>query len=83
MLQFGFDVRLVNMIMLCVTSVQYSILVSGVTVGPVIPHHCLRQCDLLSPYLYILYVLKLCHLLFFLLKGGVQTQKITQYSNFI
>lgn len=52
MLQFGFDVRLVNMIMLCVTSVQYSILVSGVTVGPVIPHHCLRQCDLVTFSLY-------------------------------
>nr|KYP60371.1 hypothetical protein KK1_022773 [Cajanus cajan] len=40
---------------LCMTSVNFSILMNGETSEPVIPTHGLRHSDPLSPYLFILY----------------------------
>ncbi|XP_019171125.1 PREDICTED: uncharacterized protein LOC109166688 [Ipomoea nil] len=39
----GFDVRWVNLIMLCVTTVSYNIMVNGVSSGSVLPTRGLRQ----------------------------------------
>lgn len=54
LLKFGFHSDWVNMIMMCIFTVSYSILVNDALVGPINPHRGLRHGDLLSPYLFYL-----------------------------
>ncbi|XP_043699944.1 uncharacterized protein LOC122650608 [Telopea speciosissima] len=53
-LKMGFSTHWVNMVMACVSSVSYHILINGAPRGTVIPSQVIRQGDPLSPTLFIL-----------------------------
>lgn len=80
--RFGFAERWIQWVMMCVSSVNYSIFVKADSVGPIQPGRGLRQGDPLSPYLFIL----ISEGLFALIKGvmarsGIHGVKISDEGN--
>ena len=54
MIKMGFERRWVNLIMTCILSVRYAVIVNGSPVGDIRPTRGIRQRDPLSPYLFLL-----------------------------
>jgi hypothetical protein len=54
MKKLGFDDRWVQLVMSCVRSVSYSVVVNGHLVGNILPSRGIRQGDPISPYLFLL-----------------------------
>lgn len=59
----GFDERWIRLIMSCITSVSYSVLINGSPESYILPQRGIRQGDPLSPYLFILCAEVLSHMM--------------------
>jgi hypothetical protein len=56
MKRMGFDDRWIRLILMCVSSATYSVIVNGTPTGEIISTRGIRQGDYISPYLFLLCV---------------------------
>jgi hypothetical protein len=61
--KMGFVPLWIKLIMMCVSSVHYVVLVNGIPTGRILPTRGIRQGDPLSPYLFLICVEVLSSLL--------------------
>ena len=54
MRKMGFDENWINLVMKCISTMSYSVIIKGTTYGNIIPTRELRQGNPLSPYLFLL-----------------------------
>jgi hypothetical protein len=59
----GFAPQWIKLVMMCVSTVNYMVLVNGIPTGRIIPTRGIRQGDPISPYLFIICVKVLSSLL--------------------
>ncbi|CAL8992150.1 unnamed protein product [Prunus brigantina] len=64
LVELGLPKATIQLIMLSVSSVSYQICVDGELTEPFQPRNCIRQGDPFSPYLFVLCVEKLSHIIF-------------------
>lgn len=54
MQKMGFHEKCISLMMMCVTTMSYSVLINNKPKGTIIPSRAIRQGDLISPYLFLL-----------------------------
>ena len=52
--KMSFHEKWINLIMHCITTISYFVLINGVAYGSIIPTRGLRQGDIVSPYIFLL-----------------------------
>lgn len=68
--EIGFDRKTTKLIMNCVRSVTYSVLVNGETTESIKPNCGLRQGDPISPYLFVICIEKLSQIITYRVNTG-------------